>query len=175
MAFSLTYSLLHEVGIANLAEGLSVVEAVERRSWVRVLHYRDDPVRYRRATKEQRKAFLAAYPELIPTWDPDVDYGEPNLHVEITDQGKAEWRRRHPLERRNAWRCEGHPSLGAMTVWAIDENLADWIAGPPTYASRHVEPATFELNTGDVIVGVKGTYRWLNPDATTPDANRRLT
>jgi hypothetical protein len=162
MGFSLMYAHLHEEGVANPAGGLELLEDIERRDWLRILRYTGDPDRYLRAAKHHRSAFLAAYPTLRPSWNPDVDFGEPNLHFEITEDGKAEWRRRHPLERDHAWKAEGDPDGKFRRVWAIDEKLADSVAGPPPYASREVEPATFELKTGDVVEGVKITYRWLN-------------
>jgi hypothetical protein len=174
MGFSLMYAHLHEEGLANPADGLSALEELEARSWVRILCYRDGRLPYQPATREQRHEFVAAYPKLKPTWNPDVDYGGPNLHVEITDEGKAEWRRRHPLERDHAWTAEHDPEGHSMTVWAIDEAVADSVAdstsGPQQhYAAREVEPARFELKTG-VVDGVKVTYTWLNPDATTQDS-----
>jgi hypothetical protein len=123
---------------------------------------------WRAPSSEERATALSEYrDELFPDLDPIytmVDYELPSpphgLHAFITEAGKAEWRQRHPLAREDAWECEGHPSLGAMTIWAIDEEVADAVAGPPPYASREVEAETFRLRRGETIDGVKVTYRW---------------
>jgi len=162
IGFSLMYAHLNEEGVASPAQGLELLEEMEQRGWIRIRRWVENPDRYLRTDRHHRNAFLASYPALKPTCDPDVDFGQPNLHLEITEDGKAEWRRRHPLERDHAWKAETDPQGAFEIVWAIDEELADSIAGPSPYASREVEPARFQLKTGHVVDGVKVTYRWLN-------------
>jgi hypothetical protein len=181
MGFSVLWGYLHEDGIESTADVLALVGVAQTRGWVRTLCWQDLDEGYREASEADRNSFLDAYSNLAPGWDPDVDYGNPNLHVEITEEGKSEWRRRHPLERDESWKAEHDPKV-TTTIWALDEQLADvtlremlrrgarslGAARQWSLVNRVVEPATFELRRGEVIDGVKVTYRWVNPDSTTP-------
>ncbi len=149
---------------------------LEEQGWIELLKHENGE--WSRATDDERARALDEYRErLFPDLDrvyATVDLELPSsphgLYAAATEAGKREWRGRHPLQRRDTWKVEGHPSLGQMTVWAIDEKIADSVAGPPSYVAREVTPASFELRTGEIIEGVKVSYRWLNPEATTTDA-----
>ncbi len=99
-----------------------------------------------------------------------MDYGEANLHFELTDDGKAEYlRRRGPTKADDAWKAEGGD--GELVVWATSEANARRFArrlvrqyvvpdGQRVAFRRHeVEPTEFELSTGERFDGVRVTYQ----------------
>ena len=85
--------------------------------------------------------------------------------VRLTDEGKAEWKRRNPLRERlhTAWFAQGD------FVYAPSEEIADRVTrelveefGLRQYdpSTKTVEPWTYELDgSGDVIHGVRVEYR----------------
>ena len=91
----------------------------------------------------------------------ESDDGERWSVIRLTDEGKAEWRRRNPLEQRleNAWFALGD------VIYAPSEAIADRAVrtlfediGPPDVdvTVKNVQPWTYELDgSGDVIEGVR--------------------
>jgi DNA-binding PadR family transcriptional regulator len=93
----------------------------------------------------------------------ESDEGKRYLVVRLTDEGKAEWRRRNPLEQRldKAWFAQGD------FIYAPSEELADRAAkyleefgfGDVDVSAKSIEPWTYELDdSGDVIHGVRVEY-----------------
>ena len=91
----------------------------------------------------------------------ESDDGRRYTVIRLTDEGKAEWRRRNPLEERleKAWVAQGD------VIYAPSEDIADSAArflyeeigsADVDLTVKNVEPWTYELDdTGDVINGVR--------------------
>src|SRR5439155_25688311 len=106
-----------------------------------------------------RQRVLEQHAAIKPKWDPDVDYGDLNLHFELTDAGKAEWlRRRGPTPDEYAWMAEF--GKGSISFRAKTEDIALRIAeealrrdydGKPRLGNRISVPCACELKSGDKI------------------------
>jgi hypothetical protein len=168
--FSVLYPDLHEGGLRRPQDAVEFLFGLEESGWLRILTWSERDDRYRAASKRFRQDFLRAHENVKPKWDPDVDYGEGNLHFELTDEGKAEYLRREgPTHEDDAWKAEGGD--GELFVWATSEANARRFArrlvrhyvapeGHRVAFRRHkVEPAEFVLNTGERFDGVRVTYR----------------
>jgi hypothetical protein len=161
--FSVLYPDLYEGGLKSPRDAAELLFSLEEQGWLRVLNWGGQKETYRPASKRARKDFLSAHQ--------NVDYGEANLHFEITDEGKAErLRRRGPTKDEDAWK--GQLGDREVIVWATSEANARRVARQLVRLSfvapedhrvafrRHqVEPDTFELNTGEQFNGVRVTYR----------------
>jgi hypothetical protein len=116
------------------------------------------------ADQAYRQVALAAYERVYSEGESDVtvlDYELPGLFFEITAEGKAEYiRRAGPTPDEDAWTAKGGGEW--IVVWAKTKSIADRVAAEqltcPEVKSVDVEPATFELGTGEVIDGVKAEY-----------------
>ncbi len=94
----------------------------------------------------------------------EQDDGERYSVIRLTDEGKAEWRRRNPLDERleKAWFAQGD------FIYAPSEEIAENAAkyfredlglGHAYVSPKSVVPWTYELeDSGDVIHGVRVEY-----------------
>ncbi|MEK6276052.1 MAG: hypothetical protein AABM30_12070 [Actinomycetota bacterium] len=168
--FSVLYPDLYEGGLRSPQDAAELLFGLEDQGWLRVLTWAERKDQFRPATKRSRKDFLTAHENVKPRWDPDVDYGETNLHFDLTVEGKAEYLRREgETKDEDAWK--GQLEDREVVVWATSEANTRRVArrlvrqsyvapeGQRMAFRRHaVEPATFELKTEEQFNGVRVTY-----------------
>jgi hypothetical protein len=181
--FSIIYLELRSHGMKGPPDALAFLFGLEERGWIKVRRYEEDGPRrhkWKVASKRYRQDFLKEHDQYFrklqarkPRWsqDPDLDYGEFNLHFVITGEGKAEYLQREgPTEDKHAW--EAQLEADELTVWAPTEEIARSIARQSArrdyfapagsrvaFRRSSCEPAAFELKTGERFDGVRVTYR----------------